>query len=150
MFQQKQIFLHYVLNTFLYHYSAKWFLFGLWFHSSKIFWEALVIGIPFLSFKGITHAYLLQISITHNKNLNPLLNLIINCISAKSTPQTFSIKDECTLLFSYFLIIGLCNSYANSLLNIFSFLTFHQKLFYEKNYKPLKQVHVDIYHISNF
>ena len=30
---------------------------------------------PFLSFKGITQAYLLKISITHNKNLNSLLNL---------------------------------------------------------------------------
>ena len=42
---------------------------------------------PFLSFKGITQAYLLKISKnTHNKNLNPLLNLLNSCISAKSTP----------------------------------------------------------------
>ena len=36
---------------------------------------------PFLSFKGITLAYLLKILITHNKNLNPLLNLLNNCIN---------------------------------------------------------------------
>ena len=35
-------------------------------------------------------------SITHIKNLNPLLNLLINCISAKSEPQILSIKGECT------------------------------------------------------
>ena len=35
-------------------------------------------------------------SITHNENLNPLLNLLINCISARSAPQIFSIKGECT------------------------------------------------------
>ena len=42
---------------------------------------------PFLSFKGTTHAYLLKISTTHNKNLTPLLYLLINCISARSAPQ---------------------------------------------------------------
>ena len=51
---------------------------------------------------------------THNKNLNILLNLLINCISAKSAPQILSIKGECTFLLSFFLIIGLCNSSANS------------------------------------
>ena len=48
-------------------------------------------------------------SITHNKNLNPLLNLPTSCISAKSAPQILSIKDECTFLFLSILIIGLCN-----------------------------------------
>ena len=33
-------------------------------------------------------------SITHNKNLNPLLNLLINCISAKSELQIESLKEE--------------------------------------------------------
>ena len=32
-----------------------------------------------ISFKGITCAYLLKISIAHNKDLNPLLNLLITC-----------------------------------------------------------------------
>ena len=61
-------------------------------------------------------------SITHNENLNPLVNLLINCISAKSAPQILSIKGECTFLLLNFLIICLCNSSANSSLEIFSFL----------------------------
>ena len=52
-------------------------------------------------------------SITHNENLNPSLNLLINCISAISVPQILSNKDYCTFLLLNFLIIGLCNSSAN-------------------------------------
>ena len=74
---------------------------------------------PFLSFKGVTHAYLLKISIAHNKNLNPLLNLSFNCISPTSTPQILSIKGECTFLLLKFLLIGLYNSSATFLLGIF-------------------------------
>ena len=48
----------------------------------------------FLSFKGTTQAYLLKISITHYKNLNPLINLLINCISAKSALQVLSLNLE--------------------------------------------------------
>ena len=77
---------------------------------------------PFSSFKGITHAYLLQMPVTHNKDLNPLLNLRINCISARSAPQILSMKHECSFLFSNFLITGLCNSSANYFLDILSFL----------------------------
>ena len=62
-------------------------------------------------------------SITHNKNLNPLLNLLTSCISAKSAPQILSIKDECTFLFLSILIIGLCNPWADSLLGIILFST---------------------------
>ena len=54
---------------------------------------------PFLSFKGTTQAYLLKISITHNKNLIPLLYLLHNCISAKSAPQILPLNVECTFLF---------------------------------------------------
>ena len=61
----------------------------------------------FLSFKGITQAYLLKISIIHNKNLNPLLNLLNNCMSAKSTPQILSLNEEYTFLLLNLLIIGL-------------------------------------------
>ena len=61
----------------------------------------------FLSFKGITQAYLLKMSIAHNQNLNPLSNLLNNCISAKSTPQILSLNEEYTFLFLNFLIIGL-------------------------------------------
>ena len=62
---------------------------------------------PFLSFKGTTQAYLLKISITHNKNLNPLLNVLINYISAKSAPRILSLNAEYTFLFLNFLIMGL-------------------------------------------
>ena len=89
-------------------------------------------------------------SITQNKSLNPLLNLFINCISARSAPQILSIKGECTFLLLNFLIIGSCNSSANSLLEIISFLLPLPEVFYQKIYKPLKQVHVDIHHISDF
>ena len=63
-----------------------------------------------------------KLSITHNKNLNPLLNLLINCISITSAPHILSIKDERTF-FLNFLIIGLCNSSADFLLETISFLT---------------------------
>ena len=53
-------------------------------------------------------------SIAHNKNLNPLSSLVINCISARSAPQILSMKGECTFIFLNVLIIGLCNSSTNS------------------------------------
>ena len=46
---------------------------------------------------------------THNKNQYPLLNLLINCVSAKYAPQMLSSKGKCTFCFSSFLINGLCN-----------------------------------------
>ena len=54
---------------------------------------------PILSFKGTNRAYFPKMSITHNKNLNPLLNLLINCISAKSAPQILSLNVEYTFFF---------------------------------------------------
>ena len=45
-------------------------------------------------------------SITHKKNPKPLLNLLINDISAKSASQISSIKGECT--FQIFSIKGEC------------------------------------------
>ena len=62
-----------------------------WIH--LIFFEKhLVIVMPFLSFKEITHVYLLKISITHNKKQIPLLNLLIDCVSVRSASQILSIK----------------------------------------------------------
>ena len=63
-------------------------LFGLRSDLLKTFQKALTIVTPFLSFKGITHAYLLKILITHNKNLIPLLNVLINWISARLAPAS--------------------------------------------------------------
>ena len=91
-----------------------------------------------------------MLSITHNKKRVPLLSLLINCISAKSAPQIFSIKDECPFRFSNFLIIGLCNSLANSWFDIISLLTSTPEAFYLKVYKPLKQDPFDINHILDF
>ena len=121
---------------------------GLGFDSSKIFWKALETVIHFLSFKGIIHVYSLKILITHDKNLNPLLNLLINCISRRSAPQILSIKSGCVFHFSNVLIIGLCNSSANSLLVLF--LIAPPDIFYQKNYKTLKQVPFHIHHFSDF
>ena len=89
--------------------------------SSKNFRKALVIVIPVISFKGTTHAYLLKISITYNKKRILLLNVLLNCILARSTPQILSIKDECNFRFQNFVIIGLCNSSANCWLEIVLF-----------------------------
>ena len=58
---------------------------------------------------------------THNKNLNLLLNLRIDCLSAKSALQILSIQVKGTFLLLKFLISGLCNSSANSLSEIFPF-----------------------------
>ena len=46
-------------------------------------------------------------STTHNKNLNPLLNLLINCIPAKSAPQILFLNVEYTFLFLNFVVMGL-------------------------------------------
>ena len=51
-------------------------------------------------------------SITHNKNLNPLLNLLINCISARSAPHISSLNAACTFRFLNFLKMDLCHSSA--------------------------------------
>ena len=59
----------------------------------------------------------------HNKTRNPLLNLLINCISTRSAPQTLSLKNVYTFRFSNFLTIGLCNSSANCLFDKISSLT---------------------------
>ena len=62
-------------------------------------------------------------SITNNKNQNPLLDLLIDCMSAESAPKIMSLKDEYNLNFSNFLITGLCNSSANYWFGIILLLT---------------------------
>ena len=56
----------------------------------------------------------MKISLTHNKDRNLLLNLLINCILARSALQILSVKGEYPFHFVNFLIIGLYNSSANS------------------------------------
>ena len=89
-----------------------------------------------------------KISIAHSKIRIPLLNLFINCISARSAPQILSVKDERTFLLLSFLIIGLCNSSANSLLEIFSMSLL--KVFFQKIHKPLKQDSSGIHNTLDF
>ena len=81
------------------------------------------------TFQEIIHSCLIYISIAHNENLNPLLNLLKNCLLAKSAPHLFPITDEYTFRFSNFLIIGLCNSSANSLLDLMLFLIVPPEVF---------------------
>ena len=80
----------------------------------------------------------------------PLLNLLINCILARSAPQVQSIRNDCTFLFLSFLIIGFCNSSANSLFEIFSFFILLPDVFSQTIYKPLKKVPIDIPHVLEF
>ena len=94
-----------------------------------------------------------------NKNTQqkqiPLLNLLSNCISAKSAPQILSIKDDCTFLFSNFLITALCSSSASSLFCMISYLTAPptadlstiEAVFLSINYKLLKLDLSDTHHI---
>ena len=56
------------------------------------------------------------------KNRNPLLYLLINCISSTSATQIIFLRVGYTLHFSNFLIIGLCNYCANCWFKIISFL----------------------------
>ena len=83
--------------------------------------KTLVILVPFLSFKEITHAYLLKILITHNKKQILWLNLLINYISTRPAPEILPIQ-SILFLFLNFLIISLCNSSGNFSLDIISFL----------------------------
>ena len=123
-------------------------------------------------FKVTTYEYFLKISITHNKKQISLLNLLIKCTSTRSAPQMLSLKDECTFHFSNFVITGLCNSSANSWLDINSLLIatpvnlfyvakvsnrkvsdsarLAKEVSYQKIYERLKQDLFDIHHISDF
>ena len=69
--------------------------------------------------------------ITHNENENPISNLPITWISARSAPQ---IKDECTFHFSNFLLIGQCNYSSNCWFGIISLLTVPPEYFLLKHF----------------
>ena len=104
---------------------------------------------PFLSAKGVTHAYLQKILITQNEIRIPFLHLFINCIPASSSRQILS-KGKYYFLFMNFLITDLCNSLANSLFKVLSFLIPLEEFFNQKVNRALKKVHIDIHHISDF
>ena len=88
-------------------------LFGLQLESLKICWKALVIVIPFFSFKETTYTYLLKVSMTHHTNQRLLSYPLINYISTRSASQILSLKDEYTFCFPSFLINWLCYSSAD-------------------------------------
>ena len=77
-------------------------------------------------------------SITYNKNLTSLLNFLSIGISARSAPQILSIKGGFTFPLLNFLIIGLCNSSRNSLLENFSFLTFSPEVVLSKDLETIE------------
>ena len=60
-------------------------------------WSTLVIVAHFLSFHRATQVYLWYISIEDSKNLTSFSLLLINCIYARSTPQTLPRNNELTL-----------------------------------------------------
>ena len=47
-----------------------------------------------MSFKGKSHAYLLSVATTQNKKQTLLLNLLIQCISARLAPHILPLKDK--------------------------------------------------------
>ena len=112
-----------------------------------------MIVIPFLSFKRIIQAYLVKISITHNKRRISLLNLPIDYISVRSAPQVLLLNNEYTFIFSIFLMIDLGNSSANCSFCLVSFCLIAPPadfFFYQNVYKPKKQDLFDIHHILDF
>ena len=99
-------------------------LFGLQLDSFKFFFKSISICNTFFIFQRNNPCVITEnINNTYIKKQSPLLNLLITCISAISTPQILTIKDKCTFPLLIFLIIGLCNCSANSLLETISFLT---------------------------
>ena len=131
-----------MLKAFLYHFFLA--MISLIYYKTRclylpIFYLVCETVIPFL-YKGITHVFLLTISLTLNKKQIPLLNLLINCISSRSTPQILSTKGDCTFLLSKFQIIYLCDSSANCLSDIFSFLTRLPEVFLSKKVQTVEAI----------
>ena len=58
----------------------------------------VLVNLFFFSGKRITDAYLLKILITLNKKRIPILDVLINCISARSTLEIFFMKRDCNFL----------------------------------------------------
>ena len=71
-------------------------------------------------------------SIRHNKYLNPLLDLFINYISARSAAHILTIKFQFSFHSLSFLITDLSNYSANSLLGIILFLIDPPDIFLSK------------------
>ena len=72
-------------------------------------------------------------SIANDKKQIPLLNLLVNCVSARSAPQTLSMIGDCAFLLLNFQIISLCNLSASCWSDILSFLIPLAEVFLSKN-----------------
>ena len=84
--------------------------------------------LAFLSFKGLTHAYVMKTSMTHNKFLTFLFFEGNDSISAKSACQILSLNLAYAFLLLDFLITGLDNCVASC-----SFTLIPEPLFLSKN-----------------
>ena len=86
------------------------FIFGLAYSLTRL---NFILKCTIFLFKGTNQTYLLIISLTHNKNLIPSFYLLIICISARTTPQALTVRDEYTLFLVFsppnFLLISFCN-----------------------------------------
>ena len=94
-------------------------------------WFTILIKIltvlPFLSFKGSTHAYVVKTYMAHSKYSTFLFLEDNYSNSAKSVAQILSLNLDILFFFWIFLITGLCNSSANCsfiLLILFSYKTY--------------------------
>ena len=89
---------------------------------------------------------------TNKKNQNPLLYLLINCISSRSAPKILSLKDERTFHFPHFVIIGLRSSsadywFSGTTSELIPLTLGVAEAFSQITCKPMRQVHLDIHHI---
>ena len=117
------------LTSFIYPYIC-----GLRLDSSKLFWNALVIVLPILSFKGKTHAYLLKTPVKHNKIRFPLLYLLINCISFSQAPQILPWRDYNTVHFlNFWQLVGIILLLTNSASELIFVLLWVADLLFKKN-----------------
>ena len=98
-----------------------------------------------LTFKGLSHAYLVKTSITHSKYLTFLFFEDNDSISAKSAAQILPLNLAYTFLLLNFLITGLCNSPANR-----SFTLFPDPAFLSKKYRLYMLMLFDINHSYDF
>ena len=103
-------------------------LFGLQLDSFTISIKTLRTVFPFLSFKGLTRAYLVKRSMPHNKYLTLLLFVDNGFISVKSVAQILSLNHAYTFLLLNLLITGLCNSSASCSLTLIPDPVFLSKL----------------------
>ena len=95
-------------------------IFGLAYNSTRLIF---ILKCTISLFKGTNQTSLLIISLTHNKNSIPSFYLLIICISARTTLQALTVRDEYTLLFFFFNfpLISFCN-----FLTIVSYQKLHQ------------------------